>query len=993
MSLPYVCSACRLAPRARSGRHAATRAISSTSAINRKEAAPRQLYLYRAAARDGSNHRNEATRGASSIRGRYSGRELRPEQLLTQLDQPQRPSQQRQASRDRPNRKPAGQRYDEPFDVPLKVQELRNDLYTCSTALDFPATWKVLQELAEAYHDRSPRQRGSFMNLGNVGKTVFILLHRSVDALAKRVRNGHGNPDMPTPYQVLLLLHNAYVVQAIYYRPILWLLAERLWDLHAEQMVGRTIDLEALNQGVDELMSIWRLCIGGNLAHKSFGQDSRDAKVRAFESVANLQDDWSFLPSSTVFSAWQDRRSDVMVEEMLTLLMPPARQAGDASKSTDPARSDYTSAALLTLDLLRSLPSTSEAGGSTTLAMLPRYAPFVNFLQSVLAMAPAPRIPPLLQAKLAETHEAALWNQTKDILSRIGCDVEANAPSQRERKVQQTSGSKRDEILRDEDTELADPAASSQLTKDADAPLYGPSETDRFVKKQIDRLVKTMQSHNVARLPHIIRDIFGHIQQHEDGAPLPLDLFEHMLLTSLSLRDTKTAVEIWQRMTELGIKPTVKTYTVMMRGAQNARDVQGMEAFFHRMRQAGLKPDAYSWTIRIFGLLKLRSVKNGMQALSELGQEWFMAARAKAESEGATKKQLDSNKNITAELLQKYPGAIDGVPRPNLEIMNAAISGLAAVRPEEVPKVFSWGRSFGIEPDLATFNALISVSMKAKRAEDAIGVLRQMQQRGIQADTTTWTVLLNSLFEGGFLENLSPAAQQSKVTDFIDALTDESNGLPGIDSMGYALIIDRLLKQYQNDAAAAAVFAHMLSHGHKPTAHIYTILMTSYFDRQPQPDFSAIENLWRQIQDPTGKGFMPATSVDHVFFDRMIEGYARNHHLVGIRPMESFLAKARESGKQKTGWKALESVARVYAERQLWSKLRTLIDEARIAMRDQSGRMSKKGEREFWDFVHETAILREEGYASREDFQRDRPVGSPLLRAEEEWRRKRSGRS
>ena len=972
MSIPYVCSACRLASLTRSIRATQQHIRTLSQSATRKQEAQRFA----------SNGRQEdgSIGGGSNggIRGRYSGRELRPEQLLTQLDRPgpppprQRGPPRRTPHTDRPTRQ---NRYqpDEPttkhlFAVPLNAQKLADELSKHSAAEDWPAAWRVLQELAKAYSTGNPSHAARFLNISGVSNHVAILLRRSVESLMSSVRSGTVDPAMPTPYQILLLLHNAYASKALYFRPLIWRLAEYLCNhrVNSARRAGQYD--EHLPRGVDELVGIWRLCIGGNLSSKSLGGD-RDAKARAFASVATEEEDWSFLPATTVFSSWHDRNSSTVFEEMLALLVPEA-----ATKQDAPARSDYASAALITLDLLKMTLVPNKDGQIVPMATLPRYAPLAGLLEAMLEVASAIRVPPLLNTKLSgerELHRSEL----QAMLARLGFkgfSTDAVSIANATRPGPKTTDSAKRKV--------AD-AASALISGKVEKPSQEAKATEmpaveRYTEKQIGRLVKAMQGKDVAQIPRIVREVHIHAATRSDGETLPVDLYEHMLLASLSLKDTKTAVEVWQNMTQLGIEPTIKTYTVMMRGSQNARDVKGMEAFFHRMRQAGLQPDAYSWSIRIFGLLKLRSVSTGMKALDEMGQEWFAAAKAKAILEGtaADKKQLASNKHLAAELMRRYPGSIDGVPRPTLEIMNAAMSALATARPEEVPKVFSWGRSFGIEPDLSTFNTLISISMK-NRPEDALVVLRQMQERGIEADTTTWTVLLTSLFEGGFLDNLSHAAQQTKIITFIDALSDKSNNLPGINSMGYALIIDRLLKHYQNDSAAAAVYSHMLSHNHKPTPHIYTILMTSYFARQPQPDFSAIENLWRQIQDNHQQ------QIDTIFYDRMIEGYAQNHHLVGIRPMETFLNRCRDSGK-KPGWKALENVARVYAERQMWQKMRTLVDEARIAMRDQTGRLSKHGEREFWDYVHSTGLLREEGYVTRQDFKKDRPVGSPLERAE-----------
>lgn len=978
MSVPYICSACRLAPLTRTVRGTARhlRTLSQAIASNgtREDG-------------DGDHHGIGDGDGSGSgightVRGRYSGRELRPEQLYTPFPHPPpEPPRSRlvgTGSTQRANR-PAPQRphqtddhaNDNAFAIPTHTMNVVNELSGYSTAEDWPSTWRVLQKLARIYSEGNPRHAARFLNISGVSRIVSILLHRSIINLMDSIRTGDVDSAMPTPYSIMLLLHQAYVSKTLYVRPVLSRLSDYLWTYQA----GRRADIhdQRLSNGVNELMGIWRLCIGGSLSSKSLG-DVREAKARAFTSVATSEEDWSFLPAVAAFTSLHERDSSTAFEQMLGLLVPPTDV-----KQGFPARGDYASAALLTVDLLNKTVQPSEDGQNVPMATLARYAPFAEIIAEMLGIAASPRVPPELELKLALKADELGLEQLKAMLARVGCEgYSANVTSVA--RNSQTPARSPPSVRVGIPARVENPTSfdgTEQLSPEVKA--AGRPAVESYAREKIYRLLKAMEGQGVAQVAKIVREVQEYASTLSHGEVLPIDLYEHMLLASLSVRDTKTAVEVWQKMAQLGLEPTVKTYTVMMRGSQNARDVKGMEAFFQRMRQAGLRPDAYSWSIRIFGLLKLRNVSTGMRALSEMGQEWFAAAKAKAVSEGlpADTNWMASNKNMVSELMKRYPGPVDGVPRPNLEVMNAAMAALATTRPDEVPKVFSWGRSFGIEPNLATFNTLLSISMKQHRPTDALEVLQQMQERGLEADSTTWTVIVTSLFEGGFLEGLSPSAQQTKILNFIDALSDKSEKLPGINSMGYALIIDRLIKHYQNHTAAAAVYSHMLSRGLKPTTHIYTILMGSYFDREHlQPDFAAIEALWQQIAHSE-----LLTGIDGIFYDRMIEWYARYHHLVGVQPMEKFLTLSRASSK-KPGWKALESVARVYAARHMWDKMRNLVDAATIDMRDQQGRISKTGERQFWDFVHSTGLLRQEGYLSRDDFNRDRPVGSPLERAE-----------
>ena len=506
-------------------------------------------------------------------------------------------------------------------------------------------------------------------------------------------------------------------------------------------------------------------------------------------------------------------------------------------------------------------------------------------------------------------------------------------------------------------------------------------QAGQFATLNIRRLGRALERHDLEMIQQIqdqIRD-FAKINPTAHRA-LPLELYEHLMLALLSLRKPQAAIGIWNYLVQSGYKPTVKSYSVMMRGALASRDVSGLKAFWLRMRSAGFQPDAYCWSTRIFGLIKLNLVQEGLQALSEMGQEWLAAAQAHG-ARGTSQKQPKhetQSASEMAELLAQYPGVVDGVPRPALAVMNSAISALALIADDKIVKVLSWGRSFNVEPDITTYNTLLNVSIRHGQLDDALQLLRQMQERNFKVDSTTWTVILSALFNGGFLDGLDHVEQQEKILAFMDSIEDKKSGMSHINEKGYALIIDRLLKHYENPSAAAAVLARMAKKGNAPTAHIYTILMTSYFQRDPEPDLAAVQTLWEQLQVANDGLGVP---LDGVFYDRMIEGYARYHQKVGIRPMLGFLERMKQEGK-RPGWKALESVARALAERREWERLTALVEDVRSQLTTARGGTQHGGQRDFWSFVISTGLLKREGIFRPWQLRPWDARRSPLLRAE-----------
>ncbi|KXT07105.1 hypothetical protein AC578_2444 [Pseudocercospora eumusae] len=941
MSTPYVCLGCRkrlLATASLYSRYG-IRAFSRGASRNEGTRVQPDLAAYldgrRGGAPDASND--------GGITGRYSRRQLHPEQLLEEVAK---------AEQRRHVRLGDGQRRTASLDPELLRQV---DAYIDRTsAKDFRGAWSALQEIGKWCAQRPIRHIGALYNSDRpfVSASQWLLM-QSIREWAKDLRQDNLQTNVASPCQVMHVMHGLNNTSAQLYTPALWFLAQKISVVRFSE-AGE--DSLAIRQGREELVRMWRLCMGAHLTRQALGWRITDGNRAQFASIAVRDNDWSFLPPTSIFTSWTaEQRSHDMFGSMLGILLPQSRQ--DASSDKGGHRHDYTSAAIVTWDLLQTLPPVLY--GSS-----PLYAPLATLLGAIIKHASAPRVPWLMLDTMKKSKSPEVVEGFRAMLARVNCEdlpaVMRQLKTTKTTKDTQTPtssiGINHDvqELVKPDQNSTADP----KLTfRNCDL----SPETLSFATTQISRLGTAREQQNLHAVEQLKNEILNHAKKFTTLQDrLPLEVYEHLMLAALSLRNAKLAIEIWNILPQLRYKPDLKTFTVMMQGAQNMGDVLGMEAFWKKMRSAGFQPDAHAWSVRILGLLRSRSRLNrsariGMDALHQMGQEWLVAAQAK-ESQGRMqkgKKQQPSQAASPTELLRKYPGPVDGVPRPTVEIMNSAIAGLAMVKPDEIPNAFSWGRAFGIEPDLITYNALLSLSMRRMQAEEALAIVRQMQKRGIVADSTTWKVLLEALFESGFLDRLDHAEQEAKIIAFIDSLKNEEMGLRGIDEKAYALIIDQLIKKYKNTAGAAAVYSHMVSSGRQPTPHIYTILMMSYFDRKPEPDFSAIETLWLQIQDQ-GNGFWGL--VDTIFFDRMIEGYAKNHHLVGPKPMEDFLKHASTTGKQP-GWEALRRVAQAYADREQWNKLRNLIDQVQIAQRQNSGRFMRKGEDEFWNFVESTGLL------------------------------------
>ena len=461
--------------------------------------------------------------------------------------------------------------------------------------------------------------------------------------------------------------------------------------------------------------------------------------------------------------------------------------------------------------------------------------------------------------------------------------------------------------------------------------LYSEESSHRT---RIERFITDLGRASAQKNLESVEKLWTHVQTYlksveltEDKMAAVTKMYEQFMLAFLQMRKTDTAMVVWNGMIQSGISPTVSTWTVMLKGCQLGREPKIMENLWYRMRQSNIQPDLHAWSTRIFGLFRMNKHLEGRRALDDMATEWEQAVKRRSKS-GEKVENIDSVEYL------------DGVPRPNTIILNSAIAALASQGRQHIGRLLAWSRTHDITPDVITYNSLMNVAFSNDEPEEATEILHRMVESGIKPDSATFTVILTSLFHNRFLADLSPSEQTTRIMSFIASL--ENEGLVP-DDRGYALMIDRLIKDYNNIAAAHTVLAHMRSHSIEPTPHIYTILMTHCFQQDP-PDLLAADTLWNQIISK--KHYQE--SVDVIFYDRMIEGYAR-HGDVGR--MMSFLGRMSKEGK-RPGWLAMTAVVRCLAERAEWERIREIVVDVRETKGLASaGMRGIKGQSEFWGFV------------------------------------------
>ncbi|KAF1996357.1 hypothetical protein P154DRAFT_498702 [Amniculicola lignicola CBS 123094] len=451
-----------------------------------------------------------------------------------------------------------------------------------------------------------------------------------------------------------------------------------------------------------------------------------------------------------------------------------------------------------------------------------------------------------------------------------------------------------------------------------------------FMLKRIARAVQ--ESSRTNELGRLWREAIRNYTE-KQKTTIPSTIYDSFLTGFLVLSQADQSVAVWNHMIANGVKPGVRSYQAMLLGCAKTNDIDGINQIWRKMMRAGILPDNFCWTTRINALMsRFRHINDGFAALDEMGKTWLAAEKAIQEAKGNSKK---------SKLKLENPHV-----KPSVEVINAAISAMASIthgtfpyvkKAEAINKVLNWGGHFKLRPDAITYNTLLNLYLSGGQPKTALKLLAQMESEGIEPDIATFALLIRAGFER--LEGLTHDQQADKIMSHFRTL--EAGGLKLNDYI-YSTAVDRLLKLYGNFTAVRQIMDHMMEKGIVATAHIYTPIVTHYFQSTP-PDIEAVDALVHQIF--TTKG----TPTNRMLFDRIIQGYA-NAGEVGR--MMAFVTRVSALGVMP-GWQALITVVRALVAEGDLERVKQVVADVRVA-EEEVKTMPKGGEQkrmEFWRLV------------------------------------------
>lgn len=421
----------------------------------------------------------------------------------------------------------------------------------------------------------------------------------------------------------------------------------------------------------------------------------------------------------------------------------------------------------------------------------------------------------------------------------------------------------------------------------------------------------------------------------EDAQPgaLPSKLYSVFLYTLTGLGRHDIAVEVWNYMIQHGTKPTTHQYNAMMQGCGRRRDIDALNRIWQMMHTSGVTFDVSCWNTRVHAMaLSGRSVDT-LKLLDEMSDTWKQSQSAQTQ--------------ITKGKDSKSTAPVLTAVEPSVETLNACVTVFARKsRRDLIQKAFAWGHAHGIKPDQITFNALINLSLRSNNIDEALKLLAQMSKQGIPPDDATFAIIMNAVFRSDHIRAMTPQEQNNVVMKTLEGMHAYGLGTgPAADRI-YAMFVDRLLKDYGNIESAKSVINIMRQRGVVITPHVYTSLMTYYFEGGSEPDFAAIESLWGKMRNE-------GSAMDHVFFDRMIEMYAR----VGETGQAlMFLGRMSNQG-NKPSKSALMELLEALMKQGQWDRVRELVRDIKEEKGFVKGGikfvMRPGFESKFWSYIEE----------------------------------------
>lgn len=377
----------------------------------------------------------------------------------------------------------------------------------------------------------------------------------------------------------------------------------------------------------------------------------------------------------------------------------------------------------------------------------------------------------------------------------------------------------------------------------------------------------------------------------QGGSVLTVYLLNKFIYSFMALRQPNRAIDVWNAMMRNGVRPDIDAWNAMLSGGRISRDGTAFDKIWQQMcsRNVGLNKD--SWNIRIGGLIDMWKVQDGLRTLDEMGHIWLCNAKTQH-----PKLKQD-------QLFRLEDTLVRGAVKPGIETVNMTVAALLKKKKADaVRPVLTWATRFGIAPSAFTYNVLLRPLIRSGDTTAAKALIQEMKVADVSPDAGTFVTIIDETLRA---EDEYTAEEQANAINQIFQEMEAAGLEPTQGLYGHIIhgLIDNLKKHGSTDLSVVnTVMTRMASQGWQPGSVEYTELAKFLFDQYP-PDIAGVDAL-------IARSRLNAKSLNHVFWDSVLEGYARTGETA--KAMQVY-----QESKQKGGWQADHSKIAWRAHREL----------------------------------------------------------------------------
>jgi pentatricopeptide repeat protein len=400
---------------------------------------------------------------------------------------------------------------------------------------------------------------------------------------------------------------------------------------------------------------------------------------------------------------------------------------------------------------------------------------------------------------------------------------------------------------------------------------------------------------------------------------IPPKIYSAFLFGYRDLQEPERQAEIWNHMLASGMTPTHEQWGLMI--SARMKHLNSMEHIWERMHSSGTKPDHMTWCTRLSSHIYYGNPEEAIQILYQWGNSWYEEVR-----------KIFTDHNVSIPEMARLTRDGPTIPRPKTDALTTVITALVqrkggqGRRLDLVPDAFAWAQTFAVKPNLWCYNTLFRTCLRDGNLKEAMQILAKMEEESITPDAYTFYAFADFIFKQSNKSVMTEDEQYKLMFSVLDML--EMRGLDP-NAVFFGSMIDGLLKRGPDNVAnigpAMMLLRIMTDKNIAVSSQIWTSLMTHYFQEGRRlasegngaPDWAAIEALWRRMNQTQ------PLSLDAIFYDRMIEGFAGFGEIARAATM---LERMRKEGK-RPGWSALTALLTAYVEQHFTEQARALVND------------------------------------------------------------------